>query len=248
MSAPVATDARQEPMTVLPPELIPSVERLVTEDGKPVDNIYAEKQQRLLTAPLYASWAGPGDNRPFVAMSNVGMFFAVDQPPLVPDCLLSLDVRFGDLRQKEHRSYFFWVFGKAPDVILEVVSNQEGEELGQKLRQYARIGIPYYGVWDPEQLISRTRLRVYSLHIKSYKPPPKPWFPEVGLGLTVWHGAFEKMQSDWLRWCDRKGQVLLTGEELAAQAEKRAEKAERRAERLAQQMRKLGINPKNGTG
>ena len=100
MSAPVATDARQEPMTVLPPELIPSVERLVTEDGKPVDNIYAEKQQRLLTAPLYASWAGPGDNRPFVAMSNVGMFFAVDQPPLVPDCLLSLDVRFGDLRQK----------------------------------------------------------------------------------------------------------------------------------------------------
>jgi hypothetical protein len=262
MSAPVSTEVSQEPLTVLPPELIPSVEDLVTEDDKPVDNIYAEKQHRLLTATLYSSWSGPGAGRPFVAMTNVGMFYAINQPPLVPDCLLSLDVRLGDLRLKENRSYFFWVFGKAPDAILEVVSNKEEEELGQKLRQYAQIGIPYYGVWDPDLLISKTRLQVFGLRIKSYQRMAKPWLPEIGLGLTVWPGVYETMDEDWLRWCDREGRVLPTGEELAerehlradqaekqaTQAEKRAEKAEKRAKRLAEQLRKLGIDPKNGNG
>jgi len=29
---------------------------LITEDGAPVDNIYSEKQMRLLTEPLYNTW------------------------------------------------------------------------------------------------------------------------------------------------------------------------------------------------
>ena len=43
----------------LPPELHPDVEHLVTEDDTPVDNVFSEKQQRLLTEPLYSSpgWA-----------------------------------------------------------------------------------------------------------------------------------------------------------------------------------------------
>ena len=34
---------------VLPPEDWPKLEQLVTEDDEPVDSIYSEKQQRLLT-------------------------------------------------------------------------------------------------------------------------------------------------------------------------------------------------------
>jgi hypothetical protein len=56
----------------LPVELHPNVDHLVTEDDTPVDNIFSEKQQRLLTEPLYNSWSGPGEGRPFVAMANVG--------------------------------------------------------------------------------------------------------------------------------------------------------------------------------
>src|SRR5207302_11243315 len=99
----------QEPLTVLPPELWPSVENLVTEDGKPVDSVYSEKQMRLLTRPLYSSWAGPpGDGR-FVALANVGMFFAEKEPGTAPDILLSLGVTLPeDVTQKRHRSYFFW--------------------------------------------------------------------------------------------------------------------------------------------
>ncbi|MDG4550630.1 MAG: hypothetical protein P9F19_15370 [Candidatus Contendobacter sp.] len=35
------------------------MENLVTEDDTPVDNILWEKQQRLLTEPLYGAWPGP---------------------------------------------------------------------------------------------------------------------------------------------------------------------------------------------
>lgn len=35
------------------------VSALVTEDDKPVDSIYSEKQMRLLTEPLRVEWVGP---------------------------------------------------------------------------------------------------------------------------------------------------------------------------------------------
>ena len=47
----------------------------------PVDRVYSEKQMRLLTRPLYSSWSGPGGNRRFLAMANVGLFFGLYEPP-----------------------------------------------------------------------------------------------------------------------------------------------------------------------
>jgi Uma2 family endonuclease len=69
----------------------------------------------------------------------------VGQPPIVPDVFVSLDVETPqDFRQKRNRTYFVWEFGKAPDVVIEVVSSREGNELGRKLHDYARLGVPYY--------------------------------------------------------------------------------------------------------
>lgn len=48
----------------------------MTEDATPVDNLFSEKQQRLLTESMYSSWRGPGAERPFLALANVGMFYA----------------------------------------------------------------------------------------------------------------------------------------------------------------------------
>ena len=76
-----------------------------------MDNVFSEKQMRLLTEPLYSSWTCPAGQQSFVAMSNVGLFFAVDRPPLVPDVLLSTNVvRPADFRAKRHRSYFTWEY------------------------------------------------------------------------------------------------------------------------------------------
>ena len=122
-------------------DITAAVNALVTEDDEPVDNVFSEKQQRLLTEPLYSSWTPPpeeeqpGHPRPFWAAAHVGIFPSLHQPPLVPDVFVSLDVAVADnMFEQRHRSYFFWEFGKAPEVVIEIVSNRKSGELSNKRR------------------------------------------------------------------------------------------------------------------
>jgi Uma2 family endonuclease len=231
-----------------------AVNNLETEDDKPVDNLFSAKQQRLLTRALYSSWTPPAgeeqsdEKRKFLADANVGLFYSPYQPPLVPDFFLSLDVEpHQDWYVKEHRSYFTWEFEKTPDVVVEIVSNQKGEELGRKLQRYARIGITYYVVYDPQQLLSKDIVRVYEQGIgKRYRLRKDLQLPNVGLSLTLWHGTFEGHPDAWLRWCDSSGKLIQTGEERATQADARIasevsarQEAEARAEQAEAELVKL---------
>ncbi|MBW4440644.1 MAG: Uma2 family endonuclease [Plectolyngbya sp. WJT66-NPBG17] len=226
----------------------PDISHIVTEDDTPVDNFQSEKQQRLLVEPLYSSWS---QNLPFVAAANVGLFYALKQDPIVPDAFLSLGVEMPtDWSKKQNRSYFVWEFGKAPEVCIEIVSNREGNELGKKKDLYARIGIPYYAVFDPLEQIQRSDemngqlLRVWGLTFGQYVELSEPfWLPTVGLGLTVWEGEFEAVSGIWLRWCDRDQQVLPTGAEGKVLEFQRAESERQKAERLAARLRELGVDP-----
>lgn len=228
----------------------PDVSEIVTEDDTPVDNIYSEKQQRLLTEPLFSSWSGPpspegaGRRRPFVAAANVGLFAAIKQPPLVPDMFLSLDVELPpELWQKRHRTYFFWEYGKPPDVVIEVVSNTEGDELGGKRWRYADMRITHYVVWDPVGHLKGPALRAFELRGGVYVLMDRPWFERVGLGLTVWEGSFEDFNDRWLRWSTADGRVVPTGAERADSERARADGERARADRLAEKLRALGIDP-----
>jgi Uma2 family endonuclease len=257
----MATDfiAHGDPVVALPPESYPVVDHLVTEDDTPVDNVFSEKQQRLLTEPLHLSWAGPGEGRPFVAMANVGLFYATRIPAVVPDVLLSLNVALpADVWPKNARSYFTWEYGKPPDVVIEVVSNREGGEDGDKLGTYARIGVGYYAIYDPEQLLSEEMLRIFRLQGLTFQRMPEPvWFADVGLGLRLWNGRYEDLDATWLRWVDAQGVPVPNGRERTeaerqrAEAERQRAEAERqhaeaerqRADRLAEQLRQLGVEP-----
>ncbi|MGB7274677.1 MAG: Uma2 family endonuclease, partial [Geitlerinemataceae cyanobacterium] len=111
----------------------PDVSQIVTEDDTPVDNFASEKHQRLLVSTLYSSL----ERQPFLASANVGIYHTLGQPPIVPDVFLSLDVEGPDnWWEKQHRCYLVWEFGKPPEVAIEIVSNREGEELGNKLKIY----------------------------------------------------------------------------------------------------------------
>jgi Uma2 family endonuclease len=224
-------------LLALAPEDRPDVSQLITEDGAAVDSIYVEKQYRLLTDSLESSWPGPGEGCPFVALTNVGLFFADQNPPLVPDFLLSLGVSYPpELRKKEHHSYFAWRFGKPPDVVGEIVSDRRGGEDTLKLNTYARQGIRYYWVFDPDNLLRGGNLRVFALHPEGYLPVPDNKLSAVGLGLTLWTGNCAGAEAEWLRWCDQEGRLLLTGRE-------RAEEREERIKRLEEQLRQLGAEP-----
>jgi Uma2 family endonuclease len=214
-------------------------EQFITEDDTPVDNLFCEREQRLLADSLYASWLGPGEGRPFLAMTNVGLFFALAEPPYVPDALISLDVRPPDNPfPKKNRSYFVWEYSKSPEIVVEIVSNRKGGELGEKLAGYARIGIPYYIVHDPEHLLSDRTLHVFERRGLEYAEIPPESLPGIGLGVTLWDGKYEDMQGTWLRWIDAQGGLLLTGKE-------RAEQEQRRADALAARLRQLGIDPES---
>jgi Uma2 family endonuclease len=220
------------------------IENLKIEDDNPVDNFITEKQQRLLTEPLYSSWTGPGEGRSFLAAANVGIFISVHQPPIVPDLFLSLDVKIAEeWLKKSNRTYFLWEFGKLPEVVIEIVSNREGKENSEKLSRYAEMGIVYYVIYDPLRELKGDELRVYELHAGEYEIRGNTQLPRVQLGLTLWEGEFEAKQGRWLRWTDEKGKLIPTGAERAEEERQRAEQERQRAERLAARLRALGEDP-----
>lgn len=237
------------------------ISHLVIEDDQPVDNFQSEIQQRLLVEPLYSAQALPA---PFLAAANVGIFYKLKGEPIVPDVMLSLGVqRAADFSQRQNRSYFVWEFGKVPDVAIEIVSNQEGNEIslsrrGQqegktaKKSVYAQIGVPYYVVFDPLQQIQTEMngalLRVWTISPLGYTELGPGlttvgqliWLEGVGLGLTLWEGPFEEEISRlWLRWCDREGLVIPTGAEGQATARQTAALAQQQAEAERQRAERL---------
>ena len=247
------------------PALGVDIESLVTEDDTPVDNMPSEKQQRLLTEPLFSSWAGPGHGRTFVAAANVGVFPEPRNPAIVPDMFLSLDVQVAEnWWDKRHRSYFVWEFGKPPDLVVEIVSNQKGREVEHKRDRYAEMGVGYYVIHDPLRQVMDEELRIYRSRDGSYERQESRWFPELRLGLMLWDGVFEAVRSRWLRWLDERGMMIPTGGERADEEQRRADEEHRRAdeerqraehveqllqeerqraERLAALLRRSGIDP-----
>lgn len=251
-----------EPYTLAtpPPSVVeqpnkPDVSNLITEDDEPVDNFPSAKQQRILVEPIYSS---SNLQRPFLADSNIALYSTPRAAPIVPDMFLSRSVQVADdWWEKANRSYLLWEFGKPPEVVLEIVSNQKGKEDTDKLHDYAALGVLYYVIYDPQRLLSDDLLRVYQLVAGEYLLRPDARLAEVGLSLTVWYGNFEDKTTLWLRWCDQAGKLIPTGAERALQADARAEQERVRAEqermraeqadnlakRLAAQLRALGIEP-----
>jgi len=238
MTITAATAPEVDPTKPPPAEYLPDYEQFVTEDDAPVDNFFSEKQQRLLTEPLYSARTAERLGRPLLAAANVGVFYGEGQPAIVPDALVSLDVELAaDLWPKPNRSYFIWRFGKPPDAVVEIVSNREGGELARKRERYAHLGVAYYVVFDPQRVLGEEILQCYELRGRTYAPCAGGWLEDIGLGVRLWEGEYEGVKAVWLRWCDREGNVIPTGAELAeaerarAEAERaRAEEEQRRAE------------------
>jgi Uma2 family endonuclease len=154
-----------------------------------VDKLPSEKQQRLLTEPLYSSWTEAGAGRPFLAAANVGIFSVARNPAIVPDMFLSLDAQVADdWWQREHRSYFVWEFGKPPDLVLEIVSNKEGEEAGEKKDKYAWMRVSYSVIYDPLHQVMPEVLSVEGKH-------------DTWLRWTVVHARLLRLDTDHSRPC-----------------------------------------------
>jgi hypothetical protein len=83
------------------------------------------------------------------------------------------------------------------------------------------------------------------------------WIPELELFLGIWQGERLCQTTNWLRWWDREGNLLLWSSEQAEQERQRAEQESQRAEQerqraeqerqradiLAAKLRELGVDP-----
>ncbi|MGQ9805116.1 MAG: Uma2 family endonuclease, partial [Chlorobiales bacterium] len=219
----------------------PDISHIEIDDGKPVDNMIADKQHRLLVSSLYTNWK---PKEKFVATTNVGVFFSVSQPPIVPDVLISFGVDVPTWEQfishKKYRAYFVWVFGKPPDVVVEVVTNRKGDELTDKLKIYAEIRVPYYVVYDWMGIYGEPKVRVFKLSGAGYMLKNDLRIDEYGLQVGLWKGSFEGIESgEWLRWYDADGNLLLTYEEwqvhTAAQVNAERQRAEAEKQRAEEE-------------
>ncbi|MEZ4866791.1 MAG: Uma2 family endonuclease [Caldilineaceae bacterium] len=120
-------------------------------------------------------------------------------------------------------------------MVIEIVSNDDGGEDTTKKAKYAELGILYYAIFDPYHELTKETFRFFRLVDGEYIETKDTWMPEVELGLTLWQGRYQEVETTWLRWCDQDGNLIPTGEELAEQ-----ERA--RAERLAAKLLELGLS------
>lgn len=216
---------------------------LVTEDDTPVESFRQHKQMDILVEALRVSWS---EGRPFLAGADVGIFHDLT-PGVAPDVLLSVGVTpRGDDEKKSGRSYFVWLYGKPPDVVIEYVSKTKGAELTHKRAVYELIKVPYYVVYDPYCRLGKRKLRIFRLNEGGYVEKVDRLFPELGLGLTLWEGEFDSFHYEWLRWTRPDGSLLALGTEYAQQAafeKARADEERRKRELLEARLRELGVDP-----
>jgi Uma2 family endonuclease len=186
-----------------------------------------------------------------------------------PDWFLVLGVASSSQQQEMRWSYVIWEESVDPFLVVELLSpGTEADDLGQNLREVNQpptkwqvyeqvLRIPYYVLFDRyvhEFRLFRlegTRYQAVDISGQGY------WFEELGLGLGVWSGWYDRHEGQWLRWYTRSGEWVPTlAEQVQAEQQRaederqraederqRAEDERQRADRLATKLRELGINP-----
>lgn len=119
---------------------------------------------------------------------------------------------------------------------LEIVSLTLGGEYDKKLDTYAKLGVLYYIIYNPEywQRVSEAAplelrhqpFEVYRLVDGSYKLQiGEPfWMPEIGLGIGRSQYVSGNIQRQVLYWYDQQGKRYQTPEEQLELAQKQLER------------------------
>jgi Uma2 family endonuclease len=213
---------------------LPSSAELIDSDDLPVDNEDQNFIPNVLLFLLEYIWAERDDWFFAVDMGIYHTTGANPRVPVVPDGFLSLGVE----RRKDNqsrRNYVLWEEEDIPPILtLEVVSFTPGNEYDEKLKIYARLGVKYYVIYNPQfwRRDGHLPLEVYILSGGEYQlQTGEPlWMPEIGLGI----GRFrlnERYGREVLSWFNAKGDRFLTAAEVAVKAQ--------------QYLRSLGIDPNN---
>ncbi len=226
---------------ILTPERSYPEEYLPASDGRPMAE--TDVHRRLMLDLLHALEEHFREQPLVYVSGNISLYYLDERgvrQSISPDVL----VVFG-VPKKPRRIYKLEAEGKAPDVVIELTSDEtKVNDLGDKRYIYATLGVREYFIFDPLHETMRPPLRGFRLENGDYVPLMGSRLSSEVLGLEL------RVEQDTLRLYDRKtGKRLLTpGEAEAARrdAEVRAERearerqaAEAEVARLREELKKL---------
>ncbi|MGL5033539.1 MAG: Uma2 family endonuclease [Microcystaceae cyanobacterium] len=242
-----------EPVAVtLTPNLLilPGQDQLPCDDGEPMETQRHKWQMDLLIDGL-TTWLESRDN----GYVNGNMFIYFSQAQIKNQDFRGPDFfAVTGVSKKERKSWVVWEEEKAPDVVIELLSEstlQEDKTTKKQIYQ-DKMRVSEYFWYDP---FAPDDFAGFALKQGLYEPisfNEKGWLDSQCLELTLvrWSGDYRGIEATWLRWASQDGTLFPTAQELAKEAqelakkaEQRADLAEQRAELLAETLRKLGIDP-----
>jgi Uma2 family endonuclease len=205
---------------------LPTSEELPCSDDTPVDNEYQNTIPNWLIAILEQIWGARQD-----------WFFGVDMgiydreaqkksvPAVVPDGFLSVGVQRHKREGKGRLSYVLQEENEiVPILALELVSKTYGQEYHKKMENYAKLGVKYYLIYNPEysKRDKHEPFEVYKLVEGQYQlQKGEPfWIAEIELGIGRVGGELGGIRREWLAWHDAAGTPYPLPQELIRQLER----------------------------
>ncbi len=207
--------------------LPPTQDELPCDDGVPMETQRHKLQMDLLIDQLIP-WLEQREDG-YVG-GNMFLYFSLaqvrNQDFKGPDFFAVLGVP-----KKERKSWVVWEEGKAPDVIIELLSDStaQRDKTDKKLIYQNQVRVPEYFWFNP---FNPDDWAGFTLVNGSYEPILPDQFnrlfsQQLGLSLVRWSGSYKTVETIWLRWATSEGEILPTVDELSA---KKAEEAQHQAE------------------
>jgi Uma2 family endonuclease len=222
--------------------LPPTQADLPCDDGVPMETQRHKFQLDLLMDGLWFWLEGRSDG--YVG-GNMFMYYSMEQVRNQdfkgPDFFVVLGVP-----KRERRSWVVWEEGKAPDVVIELLSKSTAKQdkTAKKQIYQNRMRVPEYFWFDP---FNPDDWAGFTLQHSEYQPiqsnTQNQLVSEVlGLALVRWTGSYRGVETTWLRWATLSGDLLLTPREVAEQERQRAEQERQRAEQAESQLKQVVLN------
>ncbi|WP_295580874.1 Uma2 family endonuclease [uncultured Lamprocystis sp.] len=204
---------------------LPTEDDLPCDDGEPMETLRHRLQMELLIHSLDPWARARGDC--FVG-GNMFLYFSSEQLRgkdfRGPDVFIALGVS-----PRERKSWVVWDEQKAPDLIVELLSESTAHtDKTEKKRIYQdQLRVAEYfwfDPWNPDDFAGFTLTDGRYWPILPRAPGRIP-SPLLDLDLCWWDGIYGGVETRWLRWAARDGDVLPTDAE-AAKSEAEAAKSE----------------------
>ncbi len=219
--------------------LPPTQDQLPCDDGVPMETQRHKLQMDILIDQLIP-WLETREDG-YVG-GNMFLYFSLaqvrNQDFKGPDFFAVLGVP-----KKERKSWVVWEEGKAPDVVIELLSDStaQRDKTDKKLIYQNQVRVPEYFWFDP---FNPDNWAGFTLKNGIYEPiivdeQGRLLSQQLGLSLLRWSGVYKTVETVWLRWATPEGEILPTPDELSAQtaeeAQLQAEQAQRQAEQAQRQ-------------